>query len=68
MIAAAAEKKAKQAKWEAANPELAAKLKLFFSKDTPDFDFASVQQKEKILLRVLLQVQCWQLLPVKSRI
>ncbi len=46
LIAAAADKKAEQSKWEAANPELATKLKKFFSKDAPEFDFASVVQKE----------------------
>ena len=51
LIAAAAEKKAQQAKWEAANPELAAKLKIFFSKEAPKFDFASVQQKENSATR-----------------
>jgi len=46
LIKAAAAKKAAQAEWEAANPELAAKLKKFFSKDAPEFDFVSVVQKE----------------------
>lgn len=45
LIAAAAEKKAKQAEWEKANPELGAKLKKFFSKDTPEFDFSKIEQK-----------------------
>lgn len=42
---AAADKKAEQAKWEAENPELAAKLAKFFSKEVPAFDFAKVEQK-----------------------
>ncbi|MDR0419050.1 MAG: transketolase, partial [Prevotellaceae bacterium] len=41
-----AEKKAKQAEWEKANTELAKKFKKFFSKDTPEFDFSSIVQKE----------------------
>ncbi|WP_159517112.1 transketolase family protein [Sunxiuqinia indica] len=45
LIAAAAEKKAKQAEWAKANPELAKKLEKFFSKDTPDFDFSKIEQK-----------------------
>lgn len=45
LIAAAAAKKAEQSKWEAANPELAAKLKKFFSKEAPQFDFAKIEQK-----------------------
>ncbi|HPF52041.1 MAG TPA: transketolase [Draconibacterium sp.] len=45
LVAAAAAKKAEQAKWEAANPELAAKLAKFFSKEAPVFDFSKVEQK-----------------------
>ena len=45
LAAAAAVKKAKQAEWEKANPELAAKLNKFFSGETPDFDFAKIEQK-----------------------
>ena len=45
LIRAAAAKKAEQKKWAEENPELAAKLKLFFSNDAPAFDFASIQQK-----------------------
>ncbi|MGQ1945682.1 transketolase family protein [Geofilum sp. OHC36d9] len=41
----AAQKKAEQKAWEAENPELAAKFKTFFSKETPKFDFAAVEQK-----------------------
>lgn len=51
LIASAAAKKAEQAKWEAANPELAAKLKLFFSKETPEFDFSAIQQKDNSATR-----------------
>ena len=42
---AAAAKKAAQAEWAKANPELAAKLGKFFSKETPEFDFSKIQQK-----------------------
>ncbi|WP_340114427.1 transketolase family protein [Maribellus mangrovi] len=45
LIKAAADKKAKQAEWEAANPELAAKLNKFFSKEAPKFDFSKIEQK-----------------------
>ena len=45
LVKAAAAKKAEQAKWEAANPELAAKLKKFFSEEAPEFDFKAVEQK-----------------------
>lgn len=45
LIEAAAAKKAAQAEWAAANPELAAKLEKFFSKEAPEFDFASIEQK-----------------------
>ncbi len=45
LIAAAAAKKAEQAKWEAANPQLAAKLAKFFSKEAPNFNFSKVEQK-----------------------
>ncbi|MDR2937686.1 MAG: transketolase [Prevotellaceae bacterium] len=42
----ASAKKAEQAAWEKANPELAAKLKKFFSKDAPAVDYAAIAQKE----------------------
>jgi transketolase len=45
MIALAAEKKAIQGKWGKENPELAAKLAKFFSKETPEFDFSKIAQK-----------------------
>lgn len=46
LIIAALTKKAEQAVWELANPELAARLKKFFSKETPEFDFSQVIQKD----------------------
>lgn len=45
LIKQAAMKKAEQAKWEIENPELAAKLKLFFSNEIPDIDFSKIEQK-----------------------
>ncbi len=45
LIEAAAAKKAEQAEWEKANPELAEKLAKFFSKEAPAFDFAKIEQK-----------------------
>jgi transketolase len=51
LIRAAAAKKAEQAKWESANPELAAKLKKFFSKEPPEFDFSQVVQKDNSATR-----------------
>ena len=45
LIAAAAQKKAAQKVWEKANPESAAKLKKFFSKSVPEFDFSKIVQK-----------------------
>lgn len=45
LTAQAAAKKAEQKAWEKANPELAAKLAKFFSKDAPEFDFGAVVQK-----------------------
>nr|MBD3622319.1 transketolase [Sunxiuqinia sp.] len=49
--AAAAVKKAAQAEWEKANPELAKKLNQFFSKEMPDFDFSKIQQKAGVASR-----------------
>ena len=37
--------KGEQAKWAAANPELAAKLDMFFSGKTPEIDWAGIEQK-----------------------
>lgn len=51
LVAAASAKKAEQAKWEAAHPELAAKLKTFFAKEAPKFDFASIAQKDNSATR-----------------
>ncbi|HEY3371215.1 MAG TPA: transketolase [Prolixibacteraceae bacterium] len=45
LIAASAEKKAAQQAWATANPELAAKLATFFSKEAPAFDFDQIVQK-----------------------
>jgi transketolase len=44
-------KKLKQAKWEAANPELGAKLNKFFSGSAPEFDYASIVQKDNAATR-----------------
>ncbi len=38
-------KKAEQAEWAKANPELAAKLEKFFNGDAPEIDYASIEQK-----------------------
>jgi len=51
LIEAAKAKKEAQAKWEAANPELAAKWRQFFSANAPDFDFSAVEQKSNIASR-----------------
>lgn len=51
LISAAAAKKAEMAEWEAANPELAAKLKKFFSNDISGFDFSAVAQKDNSATR-----------------
>ncbi len=45
LVAAAAQKKAEQAAWAKANPELAAKLAKFFSKEAPAFDYTKIVQK-----------------------
>jgi len=42
---AAAKKKAAQAEWEKANPELAGKLKGFLDGTLPDIDYAAIEQK-----------------------
>jgi transketolase len=47
----AAERKAEQQKWEAANSELAAKWRKFFSCSAPQFDFSQIVQKEGIATR-----------------
>ena len=51
LIAKAAAKKAEQAQWEAANPELAARLHTFFSKEAPKFDFSKIEQKANTATR-----------------
>jgi transketolase len=51
LIAAAAEKKAEQAKWEAANPVLAAKLKAFIANEIPAIDYSKIEQKAGIATR-----------------
>ncbi|WP_321371646.1 transketolase [uncultured Draconibacterium sp.] len=51
LIEAAAAKKAEQEKWEAANPELAAKLKAFFSNEVPKIDYSKIEQKAGIATR-----------------
>jgi transketolase len=45
LVKAAALKKAEQAKWEAENPELAKKLKAFFSNEIPTIDYSKIEQK-----------------------
>ena len=45
LVAVAAQKKAEQAAWAKANPELAAKLAKFFSKEAPAFDYTKIVQK-----------------------
>jgi transketolase len=45
LIEAAAQKKAIQAEWEKANPVQAEKLKTFFSKEAPAFDYSKIVQK-----------------------
>ena len=40
-----AAKKAEQAEWEKANPELAAKFAKFFSEEAPELDFSAIEQK-----------------------
>lgn len=48
---AAETRKAVQSVWEKENPELAAKLKQFFSGECPKLDFGSVVQKEGVASR-----------------
>ena len=47
----AAEKKARQAEWEQANPELAAKLAHFLSGKAPEIDYAAIVQKSNVASR-----------------
>lgn len=51
LIEAAAVKKAEQAEWEKANPELAEKYKRFFSGEATEFDFAALEQKANTATR-----------------
>ena len=51
LIAAAAEKKAEQAKWEAANPALAAKMNAFYANEIPEIDYSKIEQKAGIATR-----------------
>jgi transketolase len=55
------DKKKVQAKWEAANPELAKKLNNFFSGKIPEIDFSKIAQKENIATRVASSVILGQL-------
>lgn len=45
LVQAAAREKADQKAWEEAHPELAVKLKTFFSKEAPSFDYTKIVQK-----------------------
>ncbi len=51
LVKAAAQKKAEQAKWEAENPELAKKLRKFFSNEVPEFDYSKIEQKAGVATR-----------------
>ncbi len=51
LIASAAEKKAEQVKWEAANPELATKLKAFYANEIPAVDYSKIEQKAGVATR-----------------
>lgn len=48
----AKQKKEEQAKWEAENPKLAEKLKLFYSGKLPDFNFNEIKQGANVATRV----------------
>ena len=52
----ARKKKEIQAQWEKENPQLAAKLAKFFSKDLSDVDFSKIIQKENIASRVASKI------------
>lgn len=45
-------KKAEQAAWEKANPELAAKYRRFMSGKVPDLDYSAIQHKANVATRV----------------
>ncbi|PLX01589.1 MAG: transketolase, partial [Marinilabiliales bacterium] len=51
LISAAAKKKSEQAKWEAENPALAAKLAAFYSNTIPEIDYSKIEQKSGIETR-----------------
>ena len=51
LIEKAAGKKAEQAAWEAANPELAKKLAAFFSNEAPTVDHSKIVQKAGVATR-----------------
>ena len=46
LLSQARKRKKEEQEWATRNPDLAAKLKLFFSGKAPDFDFAGVVQKD----------------------
>ena len=48
---AAAAKKAEQAEWAKANPELAAKLDSFFKMEAPEIDYEAIAQKSGVATR-----------------
>ncbi|MRT91442.1 transketolase [Ancylomarina sp. 16SWW S1-10-2] len=49
---AAAAKKAEQAEWAKANPELATKLERFFKMEAPEIDYEAIAQKSGVATRV----------------
>ncbi|HKK68028.1 MAG TPA: transketolase C-terminal domain-containing protein, partial [Bacteroidales bacterium] len=51
LVKAVAQKKAEQAKWEAENPELAKKLRAFFSNEAAEFDYSKIEQKAGVATR-----------------
>ena len=51
LISAAKVKKEQQKEWEKKNPELAAKLKKFFSGEAPKIDYSKIEQKANIATR-----------------
>ncbi len=46
-----AEKNAKMEKWAASNPELAEKKRQWFSRELPDIDWSSIEQKDDVATR-----------------
>ncbi len=51
LIKAAALKKAEQTKWEASNPQLAAKMKAFYANVIPAIDYSKIEQKAGVATR-----------------